>query len=230
MMISIRAAQTTFLKTINIRTFTSKMCIPLQPVSPLPFAPQYRQLKQFNLHQYQSFRNDFKLHQYRSFRNDFKRPSSRVIPGTFQVAGNQSSNDLINWIRRRFNNGREEYIIYGIIAINVAVYLAWLYADQAAKTLRNYQPLKFMLKHFALSPQSSPFSYILCSMSHQNTIHLLINMFVLYSFGRGLVVSLGIGRFLSLYTISGLCSSVGSMYYKLQNNTSTPSLGASGKS
>jgi membrane associated rhomboid family serine protease len=57
-------------------------------------------------------------------------------------------------------------------------------------------------------------------------------MFVLHSFGSGLLQILGARRFLGLYLLSGIGSSIGSMMYKTKAYEKyryvSPSLGASG--
>jgi membrane associated rhomboid family serine protease len=68
---------------------------------------------------------------------------------------------------------------------------------------------------------------ITCGFVHADFGHLLFNSLTLYFFGPGLERRIGTGRFLALYFIGLLISSLGTVY-KQKDNPEYRSLGASG--
>ena len=135
-----------------------------------------------------------------------------------------------NYRRRWVNEGN---VIYGIIGVNTVVFLVWQWAEQNHRHLKDTSLYRFMIHHFTLGLHSSSFSWILANFSHKDFFHLLINMYVLYSFGTMLVGVLGLQRFLYLYAISALSTSACSMFFKYRDfdasrRVPAPSLGASG--
>jgi membrane associated rhomboid family serine protease len=95
-----------------------------------------------------------------------------------------------------------------IIAINVVVFFMW-----------HFLPLPFMMRHFAVSwvaLEEGRYWVLLTSVfSHSFLFHLLINMFVLYSFGRFLEQILGRQRFLTFYLVAGV---IGSLSHAVLSN------------
>jgi len=61
---------------------------------------------------------------------------------------------------------------------------------------------------------------------HDGWVHLLVNMFVLYTFGRGLEPVMGSVRFLLLYLVAGMLSAIGQGL--LTESAQTQLVGASG--
>lgn len=121
------------------------------------------------------------------------------------------------------------YVIYGLIAANVAVFAAW-------KSPRSFgrQLYRYGLLH--KDAQFNKWQMIGSSFSHQEFWHLAINMFVLYQFGGPLARWVGSKDFLEMYLDSAAISSLGSIALPVLLNRFTslivlsnvPSLGASG--
>lgn len=122
-----------------------------------------------------------------------------------------------------------EYVIYGLMACNAAVFLAW-------KSPRSFgrQLYRYGLLH--KDAQFNKWQMIGSAFSHQEFWHLGINMFVLYQFGGTLVKWTGAKDFLEMYLDSAAISSLGSITFPVLLNRFTslvvlsnvPSLGASG--
>ena len=123
-------------------------------------------------------------------------------------------------------------VIWGIISINVGIYLAWLYAENVVKTLHDSKPYKFMIRNFTAGQHSFRFenlhSLITAHFSHKDLLHLGLNMLILHSFGMTMIHVLGIQRFIRLYIVSGISTNVVSLSYKAEKGIKSPSLGASG--
>lgn len=92
-------------------------------------------------------------------------------------------------------------VIPVLIALNVFVFLGWLYEPSLA----------FMTEHFVVSWKHLAHGHIwvlLTSVfSHQIFIHIFINMFVLHSFGPIIEMVLGKGRFIRFYLTAGIIAS-----------------------
>lgn len=118
-------------------------------------------------------------------------------------------------------------MIRTIIALNVLVFVAWKLGDAY-----NYTPL--MEAHFYTSPlhlKDGHFWTLLTSaFSHNMLFHLLINMFVLNSFGPVLLQVLGKKRFLLFYLVAGITGSVGHCFTAeiMIGDSDSMALGASG--
>ncbi|KAJ3349687.1 hypothetical protein HDU91_006360 [Kappamyces sp. JEL0680] len=155
------------------------------------------------------------------------RPRPRI------VRVDTNSNQLVDWVQRRFRSSSQgPVVIWGIIGVNAAVFLLWIYAQQNYQNFRDPQLLNWMYQHFTLGLHSGPVSYVLAHFSHKDFFHFAINMFVLHSFGSVLINMLGVARFLALYSISGLTCSATSIAFKNYEQTPQyrppPSMGASG--
>jgi membrane associated rhomboid family serine protease len=112
------------------------------------------------------------------------------------------------------------------MALNLAVYLGWRYADSAQLVL--------MHRNFSVSWQLAFvegrwWTLLTTVFSHESLIHFLINMFVLNSFGTLSSEVLGVRRFLGFYLAAGL---LGSVAHCLVSNflLGAPDLGAVGAS
>jgi membrane associated rhomboid family serine protease len=88
------------------------------------------------------------------------------------------------------------------IFINAAIYVLW--------SFETWQP--FMLENFAVSwelVQDGHYVNLITSVfSHNFLIHILINMFVLHSFGSIMEQVLGRWRFINFYLAAGVISSL----------------------
>jgi membrane associated rhomboid family serine protease len=107
--------------------------------------------------------------------------------------------------------------------LNVFVFLMWIIIDT-----------QFMINNFLVSTdsilQGRVWTLITSVFSHNLPFHLLINMLVLFSFGRVMEGILGPKRFLSLYFIAGIMGSLSHCFTSsiILSNSSLPALGASG--
>ena len=114
-------------------------------------------------------------------------------------------------------------VVSKIIKANLVVFVMWLFLNT-----------QMMMDHFLVSSlalQEGRLWTLLTSVfSHNMAFHLLLNMFVLYSFGQVMEAVLGKKRFILLYLAAGLGGSVShcltSSY--LIHNAALPALGASG--
>lgn len=65
-------------------------------------------------------------------------------------------------------------------------------------------------------------------LTHGGIAHLLMNMFVLYQFGNMIEEAIGVGKYLFLYIIGGLLTSIGSLAYMYYTGDWANLVGASG--
>ncbi|OUC45392.1 hypothetical protein D917_08477, partial [Trichinella nativa] len=101
--------------------------------------------------------------------------------------------DRRNWryeYGRKVGTLRQQKAIGGIIALNVAVYLAW-------KVPKLHPLLK---RYFMCASLCTPMIYSV--FSHINFLHMAVNMYVLWSFGPTLVRLTGLEQFVALYLTS----------------------------
>jgi len=132
-------------------------------------------------------------------------------------------------------------LLYAIVGVNGAVYLAW-------NNVSDWQEQQFMLNNFTMSERGitreGRFHTILTHFfSHKDGFHILANMFTLWSFGQEALLLLGERRFLALYMGGGLVSAAASLVapkfldragfgspfgQRYSSASSTRSLGASG--
>ncbi len=113
-----------------------------------------------------------------------------------------------------------------IIFLNILVFIAWRFGSQ--------HELQFMVDHFLVSWTSLSeerwWTLLTSVFSHTMFLHLLINMFVLNSFGPIVEAIVGTRRFLIFYITAGmfssLCHALVSAFF-LQS-PELPALGASG--
>lgn len=117
---------------------------------------------------------------------------------------------------------RPQMLVYSIIAINGVGFLMW----------KSPQFLKFLTRYGLLVKDNvySNWSLLGAAFSHQSFMHLLVNMFVLQSFGSSLCMMLGASNFLMMYLNSAVISSFISIVIPTITRTSLAvgSLGASG--
>lgn len=111
-----------------------------------------------------------------------------------------------------------------IIAINLLVFAAWFLL-----------PVQLMADHFLVSWQhlADGRYWVLVSsaFSHNMLLHLMINMLVLWSFGRVLEILMGIQRFLAFYLVAAVVSGIAhaaTSTLLLGRPPELPALGASG--
>jgi membrane associated rhomboid family serine protease len=114
-----------------------------------------------------------------------------------------------------------------LIVINLAVYVAW----QVALLGWGGDGVHWMERHFTIS-WTGLYKYRLWTLltnafSHQNTIHLLMNMLALRVFGQDVERMVGASGFVRLYLSGGLVAALGHLAYTAATRP-IPALGASG--
>ena len=126
---------------------------------------------------------------------------------------------------------RKAVVVPIIIFLNVVVYLMWLRADALGPWSVS---IEFMYKHFLVSwdalAEGRYWVLVTSVFSHNMFWHILINMFVLRSFGTIIELVLGRMLFLQFYIVAGivssLCHAVVSAF--VLGAPELPALGASG--
>ncbi|XP_076600364.1 presenilin-associated rhomboid-like protein A, mitochondrial [Chaetodon auriga] len=110
--------------------------------------------------------------------------------------------------------------VTGIIAINVVVLCCWRIPSMQ----------RSMIKYFTSNPASKTrcLPMVLSSFSHYSIIHMVVNMYVLWTFSSGIVSLLGKEQFLAVYMSAGVISTMVSYMCKTATGRFHPSLGASG--
>ncbi|XP_076000732.1 presenilin-associated rhomboid-like protein A, mitochondrial [Genypterus blacodes] len=111
-------------------------------------------------------------------------------------------------------------IVTGIIAINAVVLCCWRMPFMQRR----------MIQYFTSSPASKTrcLPMVLSSFSHYSIIHMVANMYVLWTFSSGMVSLLGKEQFLAVYLSAGVISTMVSYTCKAATGRIYPSLGASG--
>lgn len=129
-------------------------------------------------------------------------------------------------IRQKINDWKNglttaEKVAGGTIFINFLIFCAW-----RSKSLRPIMT-KYFLSH--TDGKDVPLSsMILSTFSHSMPLHLIFNMFVIYSFSNLATAMLGPEQLIGLYISAGTVSSLSSLTIRLFRGISIPSLGASG--
>ncbi|XP_056148570.1 presenilins-associated rhomboid-like protein, mitochondrial [Lampris incognitus] len=110
--------------------------------------------------------------------------------------------------------------VTGIIAINAIVLCCWRIPSMQ----------RSMIKYFTSNPASKIqcLPMVLSSFSHYSIIHMVANMYVLWTFSSSIVSLLGREQFLAVYLSAGVISTMVSYMCKTATGRIYPSLGASG--
>ncbi|KAI8916568.1 hypothetical protein DFJ77DRAFT_439812 [Powellomyces hirtus] len=128
-------------------------------------------------------------------------------------------------------------VLYGVIGVNVGVFLLWQYARGNAQSYHDQSSLRFMMDNFMLSynnviGEHRWWTMLTAAVSHVEALHLGLNMFVLHSFGSAVLEFISPRQFLLLYAVAGLTSSAASLFRQSRlppyERANTKSLGASG--
>ncbi|MFE7720059.1 rhomboid family intramembrane serine protease [Nocardia rhizosphaerihabitans] len=126
----------------------------------------------------------------------------------------------------RAGGGAVPYVTYGLIAVNVLVYV--ITAAQAGSAMDNYRG-SALFREFVLVPllvaDGEWWRLLGSGFLHYGAIHLLVNMFALYVVGRDLEQVLGRVRFACVYLVSLLGGSAAVMAL---SDTIVATAGASG--
>ncbi|MEQ1503758.1 MAG: rhomboid family intramembrane serine protease [Myxococcota bacterium] len=147
--------------------------------------------------------------------------------GWFSRSGRRpSSPRTVDWGRRVRQDGeRSNQVLFGLIAINVLVFLLW---TQSAGTILE----QVMASQFLVSVESivhlRVWTLLTAEFSHISPTHLLFNMLGLWVFGREVGQTLGWRDLLNLYLVGAVVASLGHVVFGLVTGDPAPSLGASG--
>jgi membrane associated rhomboid family serine protease len=115
-------------------------------------------------------------------------------------------------------------VTYGIIVVNIVVFLVELYMD-----LTGY--LDWFYQNFAIIPYfivrgEMVYTLLTAMFMHGGIAHILFNMLYLHIFGNNVEDSMGHGRFIGFYLLCGLIASLAQIF--MDPSSQIPNLGASG--
>lgn len=114
-------------------------------------------------------------------------------------------------------------VTLALAALCIAVFAYGYFARMEDQLIRDYAYRPVLLQF----PDTELYIRLVAHMFlHDGWVHLLVNMLVLYTFGRGLEPVLGSVRFLALYLVTGILSAIGQGL--LTDSAQTQLVGASG--
>lgn len=149
-----------------------------------------------------------------------KKPA--LFTATFCVATTFASPYLFKIPPFSAFQSRPQLLVFGIIGLNVAGFLAW----------RSPALSRYMTRYGLLIKDNvrSQWSLLGSAFSHKDPFHLLFNMLMLFSFGTSFSAAIGASNFLTLYLNAAVFSSFFSLAVPTMMRTSLAiaSLGASG--
>lgn len=123
---------------------------------------------------------------------------------------------------------RTPKLVISIIVLNILVFVLWQLSRSSEENFI------FMFENFLVSwtalQEGRPWTLVTSVFSHNHLVHLMVNMFVLRSFGGIILETLGTMRFLNFYFLAGIS---GSFLHALVSllilgEPALPALGASG--
>jgi len=134
--------------------------------------------------------------------------------------------------RTRFLPAKEDLVVYGFLALNVGVYCLWW-------SRNTVQFDRWMVNNFTVTwrnLQAGRYWTLLTSnFSQAEIFHLMVNVFVLWNWGRTMTRVIGIRRFVTLYLLGGVTcclTHIAHQHFYMPTITGyvrdTPALGASG--
>ncbi|GAA6013831.1 hypothetical protein JCM10207_008207 [Rhodosporidiobolus poonsookiae] len=119
--------------------------------------------------------------------------------------------------RERIDRLPEGWILWGLLGINLAVFLVWNYATQLATRFRDASLWRAMQRNFTVSwqnlSQGRIWTLVTSAFSHEGTSHILVNCLSLYFLAPAAMSILGNAGFLSLYLFSSVISSATSALF-----------------
>lgn len=154
------------------------------------------------------------------FKSNPKQSQNNLRRGGW-MGGEVKTGDLRQQINYRWNSlSQGEKSVAFIIALNGGVFMLW--------RVPSLQPI--MAKLFTATPMTSKncLPMLLSTFSHHSLLHLMANMYVLWSFTPSITRILGNEQFVATYLTAGVVSSLGSYALKVFSKSMIPSLGASG--
>ncbi|MEQ1564601.1 MAG: rhomboid family intramembrane serine protease [Myxococcota bacterium] len=135
--------------------------------------------------------------------------------------------------RRRVVNLRQQWrddaetndrLLFTLIGINVAVFVAWNWAPPIVQLLMRGQFLVSAeaIAHYRL------WTLLTYGFSHISAGHLIFNLLALWTFGRSVGEAHGWRALLHLYLVGAIAAGMGHVVYQLVTLDPSPALGASG--
>jgi membrane associated rhomboid family serine protease len=128
-------------------------------------------------------------------------------------------------IRDHNPSGRTPLVTYALIAINIAVFLAYWYGLQTEYALNNFFYTWGLVPQIVMSGQNLP-SLITHMFLHGGWMHLAGNMLFLWIFGDNLEDLMGHAKFLFFYILAGLGAAA--LQIAVDPASLAPMVGASG--
>ncbi|KAG0373189.1 hypothetical protein BGX24_012021 [Mortierella sp. AD032] len=129
----------------------------------------------------------------------------------------KNNNNALTRFAGNFSVESSNKIVYSIVAINVAVFGVWQYAEGNAKRFHDGRLYMFMHRNFTDSLQNLKegrvWTLVTSAFSHKEWYHILLNSMVLLSFGDPVWRLLGTRRFLAVYLGAGVAASLSSIVY-----------------
>ncbi|KAF9560619.1 hypothetical protein EC968_006093 [Mortierella alpina] len=155
------------------------------------------------------------------------------------------ANNAIQRFSSNFSVDSSNKVVSSIVAINIAVFATWQYAEENAKRFRDGRLYYFMYRNFTDTAQNLKegrvWTLVTSAFSHKEWYHIILNTMVLLSFGDPVWRMLGTRKFLAVYLGSAISASLSSISYyaylepylrRIQNkpksNSIHYSMGASG--
>ena len=122
------------------------------------------------------------------------------------------------------------FIVYGLIAINVWVFVQELGSTDIDATINAFAAIPYDITHdvvLAAPSPSVPALTLLTSMFlHGSILHILFNMLFLFVFGPDIEYLCGHVRFLAFYLLAGLAGGIAQV--AVAPGSHVPAIGASG--
>ena len=121
------------------------------------------------------------------------------------------------------NTGRRTVplVTFGLIALNVLVFLAELSGGDAL-----IEEWAFVPSRFLANPAGDSLTLFTSMFMHAGWVHLLGNMLYLWIFGDNVEDRLGHFKFIAFYLVCGLAATAAQLAFSTESNV--PNLGASG--
>jgi rhomboid protease GluP len=117
------------------------------------------------------------------------------------------------------------YVTYGIIGINVLVFIAMVATGVNAFEPTSLDIIKWGANYLHLTASGEWWRLLTCVFVHIGIIHLVFNMYALFMIGTYLEPMLGKTRFIIAYLCTGIFASLASLWW---HDSPVPSAGASG--
>jgi membrane associated rhomboid family serine protease len=128
-------------------------------------------------------------------------------------------------IRDHNPSGRTPYVTYSLIAINIAVFLAYWYGLQSENALNEFFYTYGLVPRIVMSGHNLP-SLLTHMFMHGGWMHLAGNMLFLWIFGDNLEDLMGHAKFLMFYIVAGLAAAA--LQIAVDPTSLAPMVGASG--